>query len=119
MSTRTDTHPDYDAAPAVRRYTGSLRGLFTFLDFESKQRIGHNCWRILPGGAVVSMKRRQDGKRILRIARSKKPEGHAHEQAWLREIDTFVGYFVECASWHRIDVPEAKGVAVEFHEAEP
>ena len=120
MTTRhVHAHPDFTAAPPHRRYAGSLRGLWVFLDYESKQRVGADCWRILPGGAVVSMRRRSDGKRVLRIARSKKPEGAAAEQAWAREVDTFVAHWPDVAAWRRVDDADATGVAVEFHEAPP
>lgn len=117
MSTRrADAHPDFLTAAVSRRYTGSLRGLFVFLEAETHGKSNSVAWRVLPGGALVSMRRGADGKRVLRIARSKKPEGAAHTAAWRRECDTFVEHFVEPAAWTRVEDENAPGVATEFHE---
>jgi hypothetical protein len=115
MTTRRDAaHADYLAAPLDRRYHGPLRGLFLMLDAESSAKHA-TVWRVLRGGALVSMRRDEHGKRVLRIARSKKPETGAHEQAWQREVDTFVSAWPEVAAWTRKDSAFA-GVAVEFVE---
>lgn len=110
------THADFNRAPERKRYTGSLKGLFVFLTFEAQKLPGVWCWRILKGGAVVSVRCQADGYRVLRIARSDRPEGDAAAEKWRRELATFLEHFGAPATWQRVECGNVPGVAVEYYE---
>jgi hypothetical protein len=105
-------HPDFLRAPAHRRWSGGvLRGLLLLLDQEARTlQPEARAWRILPGGAQVSLWFTAKGRRI-RIARSEKPKTDRGPDLWRREIDTFARDF-GVSSWTRGEDSEASGIAV-------
>jgi hypothetical protein len=120
MTQRTiDGHADFINCPDKNRYVGALHGLFVFLSFESKKQPETWYYRVLRSGAMVAMRRKPNGMRIMRISRSesfKTPEG---PEKWNAELKTFLEHFKEPILWTRVDDDTASGVGVFFHEEAP
>lgn len=110
-------HPDYLGAVPSRRWDRPLADLFAVLKREAQQSKGRPTWRVLPRGAVVSLRVRSDFRLELRISRRRAPASERDEALWERELETFVRV-LGCVGWTREDDPDALGVAARFVEPE-
>lgn len=100
-------HPAYLAEAESRRWTlGPLTQLLATLMFEAAAKPGEQCWRVLPGGAYIMVRRREDDRHELRIARREKP---ADPAAFDRECETFLRH-VRADAWERQDDPASSGI---------
>lgn len=95
-------HPAYLKAGEQRRWGGKLAELLPALrpeawklGAEEKTAAGRWAWRVLPGGAVVSLRIRgdMDLRRELRISRQERPETEEALGKWERELATFLKHF--------------------------
>lgn len=95
-------HPAYQQAGEHRRWGGRLAELLPALRPEAwklgadeKTAAGRWAWRVLPGGAVVSLRIRgdMDLRRELRISRGERPETEAARGRWEQELSTFLKHF--------------------------
>jgi hypothetical protein len=102
----SDFHEDYKAAPRPRRWISSLQALFMELtkrvkaqDPFTKEDLEADrwpVWFVLPGGAFVAMRRRDDldGRKELRIARRAPADTPEKQGKWESEVSTFLKHFV-------------------------
>lgn len=102
----TDFHEDYKAAPRPRRWNSSLPSLFMELTKRTKEqeRLTEEdleadrwpVWFVLPGGAFVAMRRRDDldGRKELRLARRAPADTPEKQGKWENEVATFLKKFV-------------------------
>lgn len=121
MSRSEFHHPDYLAAPERQRYArGPLMGLWVLLNQELLTKPpGIWCGRVLPSGALVSLKCELQGARVLRIARSERFKTDRGPQNWETELATFLKHFGEPLRWKRRDEKaETGGPAAWYYEAE-
>jgi len=79
------------------------------LVFEERPKIR------LPHGAFLSLSRRPNGQRILRIARDRKPVNERGEKMWRLELDTF-GRLMGLEGWEPVAQAPIAGVAMAFIE---
>lgn len=95
-------HPAYQRAAEQRKWGGRLAELLPALRPEAwrlgadeKTSAGRWAWRVLPGGAVVSLRIRgdMDVRRELRISRQERPETDEARERWERELQTFLRHF--------------------------
>lgn len=101
-------------AAGPRIYHGRLAELLPSLSSEAMTMSGRWASRLLPHGALVSV-RIQDGRRVLRIARATKPEGSKALGAFRREVCTFLTHF-GAEDWPSLPSEGATGIAVMFQE---
>ena len=101
-------------------YRGKLAALLPLLTDEAARRpVGSWAWYRLPHGALVSVAKRPDGIRLLRIARQEPPKDMHADAAWERELRTFIKHFGGEERWRRTDETHAAptiGVAAYFEE---
>jgi hypothetical protein len=101
-------------APAT--WHGVLSGLIGVLTAEvARQPMGTWSHRLLPHGALVSMKMTPDKRRVLRIAREKRPQTPQAWRAWATEVETFLKHF-HTEHWQPQVSETATGVAARFLE---
>lgn len=125
------THSDFDAQPEAQRWTKPLAELGTLLkqeawDAKKGDKKGATApgpwrWRVLPHGAFVGMRVREDFRRELRIARKGAPADEAAQAKWRTEVRTFLAH-LGCIGWAlRDESGDGKAVvyAVEIFDGEP
>ncbi len=91
-------HPDYLAVPEGRRWAKPLGELFAFLRAEAWKLKGAWAWRVLPHGALVSVRiiPPDEGATAmafhteLRLARKTAPADTTGWQKWNQEIEVFL-----------------------------
>ena len=88
-------HPDYLAAPEARRWGQSLDELFGVLRAEAWKLKGTWAWRVLPHGALVSVRIVPPSEGLafhteLRLARKDAPKDSTGWQKWNQEIAVFL-----------------------------
>lgn len=100
MTTERKTHPDFEAAPAERQWTGTLPELFEALKREAYKQKGDEAWRILPGGALVGLSiSGETFKKQIRVARRlRKAFSDKSAAAWHTELRVFLDQF-GCKLW--------------------
>lgn len=110
-------HPAYEKAGPNRRWGGRLAELLPALrpeawklGAEETSGAGRWAWRILPGGAVVSLRIRgdMDLRRELRISRQERPETDEAKRRWEQELATFLKHF-ELTEISKTPAPSATG----------
>lgn len=98
------THPAFEKAKPERRWTGKLPELWEVLRREAwqigatatpvmRQADGDFSWRILPGGAVVGMRMRDDLGALRREIRLCRNEPLEKPEKWALEVGTFLRLF--------------------------
>lgn len=115
------THHDFEAQPEEARWTKSLAELGVVLKEEAWKAKGPWRWRVLPHGAFVGMRIREDFRRELRIARRGKPADEAARAKWRNEVKVFLAH-LGCTAWALREADaEGKAVvyAVEIFDGEP
>jgi hypothetical protein len=100
MTAERKPHPDFVATPAESQWTGPLPALFETLKHEAYKLQGEEAWRILPGGALVSMRiNAETFKKQLRFARRlRKAFNDKGAAAWHTELRVFLEQF-GCKTW--------------------
>lgn len=93
----TEPHRDYLAVPEERRWGKPLNELFPTLRREAWTLRGGWAWRVLPHGALVSVRVRppEEGKESafhleLRIARKDTPANDEGWRKWSQELAVFL-----------------------------
>lgn len=98
MTERT-LHPDFLAAHEGNRWGGPLQHLAAVLKHDAYQRQGEWAWRILSGGALVSMRVPPTFQKELRIARRlRKAFTDKSAAAWHTELKVFTE-LLGCTGW--------------------
>lgn len=98
-------HPLYQRVKEEHRYAGKLSELLAYLRPKAFEIGGRTkatdcerdldfAWVVLPRGAIVGLRIRQDDmRRELRIARTERPKDEKAVQAWQSEVETFLKHF--------------------------
>lgn len=90
----SELHPAYLAAPPARRWRGGrLQALWAYLDRNSKELAPTWVGVILPGGARVALRVREDGQRELKLYRREGFETDQGPDLWHAEVATFARAF--------------------------
>jgi hypothetical protein len=119
----TDQHADYLAVPEARRWGKPLNELFPTLRKEAWTLRGGWAWRVLPHGALVSVRIAppEAGKEAafnceLRIARKDTPKDDKGWQAWSRELAVFLKHLGgEESDWQEtVRVPDKADATFRF-----
>jgi len=104
-----ETHPDFDRAPPSRRWVARLDELRRWLEHDAARSEKRMTWRILPQGALVSLRILGDARLEIRISRSVAPATEKARAAWENELATFVRY-LRMEGWTRVDEPAGQGL---------
>jgi hypothetical protein len=107
-----------EAAPAkvVPTWQGKLADLMAPLSADARLSPGHWSARLLPRGALVAVKLREDGRRVVRIARQEKPPTKEAWERWRVELATFETH-LGITGWMREGSPGPEsGVAALYVE---
>jgi len=105
-------HPDFLAHPDHQWYGGKLDTLLAALTMQCAQE-GGTVWRVLYGGALVSL-RRENSKRVISIRRSKNP-GEQGAGKFANEIDVFMRA-MKIQNWRKELDQLASGIGVLLYE---
>jgi hypothetical protein len=111
-------HHDYVTAKPEQRWLGTtLRALFPTLSKElANDADGGPVWRVLRGGAIVSLERAAGSRtRILRIHRNHPPVTAYGAESFQNEARTFARAMM-VGQWHREPDDSARGIGVMFIE---
>jgi hypothetical protein len=105
--------------PLPAEYRGRLSDLLTTLTAELAGRPEHTwAFRLLRGGALVSLRRDAQSRRTLRIAREARPMNERARRRWESELDTFLRY-LSPPTWLRAPDPQVTGIAALWIEIFP
>lgn len=92
-------HPDYAAVPEAARWARPLGDLLGVLKKEAWAAHGRWCWRMLPHGALVSVRIMDEGQGVaaystqLRIARKAPLDTDDKRKRWGQELEVFLKHF--------------------------
>lgn len=109
-----DASRDYTEAPEARRWGGPLSRLYPTLNIEALSKPSTWCWRILPHGALVSVRATLSGKIgkpptiELRIARRDQPDSEDGWKKWATEMAVFLKHFGGSSEWETVAHVEGK-----------
>lgn len=100
-------HPDFLATAPERQFTGKLLQLGITLREEAWRLRGGWAWRILPHGALVAMRVREDYefRKELRLARRGPPLTEVTKARWYGEVATFAKH-LGCEHWTVTRTPD-------------
>jgi len=112
---RGATHPAFERAAREHRWTRTLAELRTTLNRDVSERDGWS-WYVLPRGACVALRVREDRRREYRVSREDRPATAEAGQKWEEEVATFARELL-CAAWTRTDEDAGEGVAIRWVEA--
>ena len=107
-------HADFDAAPEERRWTKPLEELRTVLQHEAYGLRGEWAWRVLPHGALVSLRVPADFQKQLRIARRAGLKDEVGLTKWLAEVRTFQKH-LDVERWSITEIVGKPGEAGPIH----
>lgn len=111
-------HDDFANAPQHQKFRGELAKLFGVLVLQvAITDPGKWCSRVLRSGAWVSMKREEDGRRVIRIARSDAFKTDNGPRLWLAELRTFEIKF-DMMHWERVHEERERGIATLYYECD-